>query len=741
MRLVVLVLANCLAACGPGTSGVRTTRDAGTNPGRFDTGASQAMCGNGVVEAGEDCDDGNRFNDDGCTNQCHTSNCGDGEVNPGEEDCDDGNRIDTDSCRNDCTLARCGDGVTRTDLASDDRGYEACDDANANENDACLASCQAARCGDGIHRRDLNEGQLGYEACDDGNEDETDGCLNNCQLPSCGDGEVGANEACDDGNRIDTDACRNTCEVARCGDGVRRDDLQLSEPGSEACDDGNTEDNDACTSSCRNARCGDGIVRADLTLGQQGYEACDDGNQIDSDSCSNRCQRAVCGNGRIEANESCDDGNQVHTDACLNTCVVARCGDGVVRTDQAEGQAGYENCDDGNQVDSDGCLNRCVLARCGDGVRRTDRNIGQAGYEVCDDGNQDPADACDNCLNTCARHANCPGDYGRCRVPEGAQRGTCHDLRHHACAAESDCEFTDADSVATYATCQTNRCKVSEFNECIAGVDCEQNTRCQTISNTRRCVQSCTQHTDCQTRFATCQNINNANLCWYNLCGNPRELSAGFNSVDNGSLGGSCSGDSQNPQDGHCFEISAGDNEWVGLCFEGGTLRNGSVCRHGIARSNNAQQCGGGMICTGYDRGESRRCRTTCSRPGGHGRVTCAGGTTCMAALEEDYYVFACIPTAEQCDITARSSCGANGRCATLLTSQRTSHCTPLAAVNERVGAGEACTGNSQCPDGYFCGAGQRCIRVCANDGDCDGNDRCAIEGTAPAGICGPRAP
>ena len=39
---------------------------------------------------------------------------------------------------------------------------------------------------------------------------------------------------------------------------------------------------------------------------------------------------------------------------------------------------------------------------------------------------------------------------------------------------------------------------------------------------------------------------------------------------------------------------------------------------------------------------------------------------------------------------------------------------TPLAPVNERVGAGEACTGNSQCPDGYFCGEGQRCNRVCA---------------------------
>ena len=115
-------------ACGPGPSGVNTTRDTGNNPARFDTGGNSAMCGNGVVEAGEDCDDGNRFDDDGCNNQCHNSNCGDGQVSLPRK------TVmmviaSTPMPVVMIALQRCGDGVTRTDLASDDRGYEACDDA------------------------------------------------------------------------------------------------------------------------------------------------------------------------------------------------------------------------------------------------------------------------------------------------------------------------------------------------------------------------------------------------------------------------------------------------------------------------------------------------------------------------------------------------------------------------------------------------------------------------------------
>ena len=43
--------------------------------------------------------------------------CGDGIVQ-GSERCDDGNRNDEDSCTNACIEARCGDGIQRADLSS-----------------------------------------------------------------------------------------------------------------------------------------------------------------------------------------------------------------------------------------------------------------------------------------------------------------------------------------------------------------------------------------------------------------------------------------------------------------------------------------------------------------------------------------------------------------------------------------------------------------------------------------------
>ncbi len=57
-------------------------------------------CGNGVIEAGEDCDDGNNSDGDGCSSTCKTV-CGDGVV-VGKEECDDKNNVDTDACSNKC---------------------------------------------------------------------------------------------------------------------------------------------------------------------------------------------------------------------------------------------------------------------------------------------------------------------------------------------------------------------------------------------------------------------------------------------------------------------------------------------------------------------------------------------------------------------------------------------------------------------------------------------------------------
>jgi cysteine-rich repeat protein len=49
-----------------------------------------AVCGNNVVEEGEQCDDGNNINGDGCNSECVIEFCGDSIINNVNEECDDG---------------------------------------------------------------------------------------------------------------------------------------------------------------------------------------------------------------------------------------------------------------------------------------------------------------------------------------------------------------------------------------------------------------------------------------------------------------------------------------------------------------------------------------------------------------------------------------------------------------------------------------------------------------------------
>ena len=58
-------------------------------------------CGDGVVGPGEECDDGNTIDGDGCDSNCTITACGNGIVTAGEQ-CDDGNLIDGDGCDSDC---------------------------------------------------------------------------------------------------------------------------------------------------------------------------------------------------------------------------------------------------------------------------------------------------------------------------------------------------------------------------------------------------------------------------------------------------------------------------------------------------------------------------------------------------------------------------------------------------------------------------------------------------------------
>ena len=127
-----------------------------------------SVCGDMSVEVGEDCDDGNLDDTDGCKNDCTANICGDGVPYVGTEECDDGNGLNGDGCDQNCTLSDCGNGV----LAAP----EVCEDNNTVDGDGCDGNCTITACGNGVASPSTGE------ACDDGNAIDGDGCQNNCTL-------------------------------------------------------------------------------------------------------------------------------------------------------------------------------------------------------------------------------------------------------------------------------------------------------------------------------------------------------------------------------------------------------------------------------------------------------------------------------------------------------------------------------------------------------------------------------
>ena len=334
---MTLSISATATAATTATATATTTATGTTTTGETDSGSAGESSG-GCVPGTEGCacDDGACGDDLVCEADVCVSppaaSCGDGTVDEGEE-CDDGNDVDTDACLSTCVNAVCGDGETQARV-------EGCDDGNTDDGDGCSSTCVLESCGDGVIQ--------GAEECDDGNDDETDACLSTCLSASCGDGYIYADvEECDDGNDDDTDACPASCLAATCGDGFTQADV-------EECDDGNDDDTDECLTTCVSASCGDGQVQA-------GVEECDDGNDDDTDNCPSTCMTATCGDGFVyDPIEECDDGNNDPNDGCAADCLF-ECGDdcwGDKGCQTAEGRCIRFTCTPGSasQTACDTCM-------------------------------------------------------------------------------------------------------------------------------------------------------------------------------------------------------------------------------------------------------------------------------------------------------------------------------------------------------------------------------------------------
>lgn len=243
-------------------------------------------CGDGVLTPPEQCDDGNNESGDGCMYDCRTEFvpndgtcddannetceyspadccplCGNGSLDTGEG-CDDGNNVNDDGCSQGCTDevpgAECGNAIVEIG--------ETCDDGNTTPEDGCDASCIAEFVeGDGV--------------CDTANHETCANSQEDC-CPDCDGGSMGPGEQCDGNDfggitcadfcytggtltctaacQLDTTTCSGlpTCgnDAADCGEECDTNDLRSQtcealgfESGTLACGSGCTFDTGGCT--------------------------------------------------------------------------------------------------------------------------------------------------------------------------------------------------------------------------------------------------------------------------------------------------------------------------------------------------------------------------------------------------------------------------------------------------------------------------------------------------------------
>lgn len=225
--------------------------------------APPSFCGDGVLEAGEECDDGNWDVTDGCVQCTIVPLCGNQLIELNEQ-CDDGNTVATDGCAGCVLVPLCGNGVLEVG--------EECDTPNSAQCFRCKQP-RPRMCGNGV----VDSG----EECDS----DSEACIA-CRLavPTCGDGIVNGSEQCDDGNSFENDGCDHLCRTRKCGDGVVQD--------GEHCDPAGGACRADCTLTPPN--CGDGVLQPSER------EQCDDGNVTPGDGCF-ACD-IECGNGIVEPN-------------------------------------------------------------------------------------------------------------------------------------------------------------------------------------------------------------------------------------------------------------------------------------------------------------------------------------------------------------------------------------------------------------------------------------------------------
>jgi len=315
------------------------------------------VCGNGKVERGEQCDDGNTKNHDGCSAQCRTETP---KISIDKNDADNGDDTQTvdkgSNAKFTITVKNTGDVDLKNVVVTDPRASH-CNKAIGNLAVGAQKSytCTATN----VTQDFTNTARVVGTPINGGSHvSDSDPTDIKVLIPGTPDISIIKDDADngDDTQTIDKgDKPKFTITVKNIGDVDLKDvtvsdtkepncnktigDLAVGEQKSYTCTgtsrddayvnvahvvgtptDGQdpVKDDDDTTIVIRTPQgpiCGNGIKEA--------TEQCDDGNVENGDGCSAQCTTEAtgpsCGNGKVEAGEECDGGNQ-----CTASCTLKR---------------------------------------------------------------------------------------------------------------------------------------------------------------------------------------------------------------------------------------------------------------------------------------------------------------------------------------------------------------------------------------------------------------------------------
>ncbi len=284
--LATTLVALGLWGCAQGISRAPGQDGGPTDTGQAWDGAPEPVCGNGVPESGEECDDGNTEDGDGCSSICTL------EAPCGPESCPNGCCDDQGRCLSGGSDRSCG------------RGGASCRDCTADGLYCIDGSCQqAGECQPG----DTTECDLcGQRVC------QPDGTWGPCQNQ----------RECNPGDMRDLGSCQ------RCGT-LRKFCQQDCTWGQVECVDQGDCDPDEVQQGGGCERCGhqERRCRQDCTWGSWqcvGQGECEIGSSRDCGDCGRQDCTGSCTWGACEPYYSCPSGE---TCSSSGQCVVS-CGDG-----------------------------------------------------------------------------------------------------------------------------------------------------------------------------------------------------------------------------------------------------------------------------------------------------------------------------------------------------------------------------------------------------------------------------